>query len=275
MDKQLIANTLKTVKENSPKRNFKQSIDLIITLKDLDLKKTEHQINTFVTLQHDTGKKASVCALVGPELEKNAKEVCDQVILSDQFDKFKDKKEIKKLANIHEFFISQANIMPKVATVFGRYLGPKGKMPNPKIGGVLPPNANIKQIYDKLSKTIILATKNEPTIKCIIGKEDSNEDQVIDNALTIYNNLLQKLPNEKQNVKKVMLKLTMGPVFVVGEDLEKETKSKKEDKEKKETKSETKPKNESKPKEESKTKENKEQKTQDKEKTSESIKKIQ
>ena len=57
MDKQLIADTLKKVKENSPKRNFKQNIDLIINLKDLDLKKAEHQVNMFVTLQHDTGKR--------------------------------------------------------------------------------------------------------------------------------------------------------------------------------------------------------------------------
>ncbi|MCH8004294.1 MAG: 50S ribosomal protein L1 [Nanoarchaeota archaeon] len=225
MDKELIEVTLKKLKENSPKRNFKQSIDLIINLKGLDLKKTEHNINMFVTLQHDTGKKISVCAFVDPDLESKAKESCDEVILSEQFDRFKGKAEIKKLANKHDFFIAQASIMPKVATVFGRFLGPKGKMPNPKIGSVLLPNANIKSLYEKLRMTVNLVTKNEPTIKCSVGKED-RDDRVIDNILTVYNSIIQKLPNEKQNVKSVLLKLTMGPAFIIGKEEEKEDKKK-------------------------------------------------
>ncbi len=228
MDKQLIADTLKKVKENSPKRNFKQSIDLIINLKGLDLKKAEHQINMFITLHHDTGKKVSVCAFVAPDMESKVKDVCDEVILADQFVKFKGKAEIKKLANKHDFFIAQASIMPKVATTFGRFLGPKGKMPNPKTGSVLPPNANVRQIYEKLKKTVSLVTKNEPTIKCSVGKEDMVDEGIIDNILTVYNSVVPKLPNEKHNVKSVMLKLTMGPAFVIGKDTEKE--AKKEDK---------------------------------------------
>ena len=231
MDKELIATTLKKLKENSPKRNFNQSIDLIINLKGLDLKKADHQINSFITLQQDTGKKISICALVGPDLVSKAKEVCDEVIPLEQFEKYKDKAEIKKLANKHDYFIAQASVMPKVATVFGRYLGPKGKMPNPKIGSVLPPNANVKQIYDKLRMTVNLATKNEPTIKCSVGKEDMGE-KVIDNILTIYNFILQKLPNEKQNVKSVLLKLTMGPAFIVGKVEADENKKGKKDKSK-------------------------------------------
>ncbi|MFH0867761.1 MAG: 50S ribosomal protein L1 [Candidatus Woesearchaeota archaeon] len=220
MDKNLIANTLKNLKENSPKKNFKQSVDLIINLKGLDLKKPDHQINIFATLPHDTGKKISVCAFVDADMEKKAKEACDEVILPDQFAKFKNKSEIKKLANKYNFFVAQASIMPKVATVFGRYLGPRGKMPNPKIGSVLPPTANMKQLYDKLKNTISLVTKNEPTIKCRVGNEDTSDDALIDNILTVYNSIIPKLPNEKHNVKSVMIKLTMGPAFAISKAAE-------------------------------------------------------
>ena len=226
MDKILIAKTLKTVKETSPKRNFKQSIDLVINLKDIDLKKPEHQVNTFISLNHSNGRKISICAFVSPEMESKAKEVCDEVISSEKFEGFRNKKEIKQLANRHDYFISQADIMPKVATVFGRFLGPRGKMPNPKVGAVIPQNANVKVLYDKLSRTINLITKNEPTIKCLVGKEDSSEDEVVDNIFTIYNSLLPKLPNEIHNIKSVMLKLTMGPSFAVKEDAQ-ESKDKK------------------------------------------------
>jgi len=251
MDKQLIANTLKKVKENSPKRNFKQSIDLIINLKGLDLKKPDHQVNMPVTLHHDLGKKVSVCAFVTPDMGSKAKEVCDETVLADQFERYKAKSEIKKLANKHDFFIAQASIMPKVATVFGRFLGPRGKMPNPKTGGVFPPNANIKQIYDKLIKTVILVTKNESTIKCLVGKEDATDDALIDNILTVYNALVQKLPNEQHNVKSVVLKLTMGPAFTIGKETESKDSEKKSKKLKekageekpKEAKEEVEPKN--------------------------------
>ena len=220
MDKELIANTLKKLKGNSPKKNFKQSIDLIINLKGLDLKKAEHNLNLFITLPHGTGKTISVCALVDADMESKAKEVCNEVILSDQFARFKGKADIKKLAGKHDFFIAQASIMPKIATVFGRFLGPRGKMPNPKLGSIVPPNANIKPLCEKLTKTVNLVTKNEPTLKCRVGQEDTPDDALVDNVLTIYNSVIPKLPNENHNVKSVMLKLTMGPAFLIGKEVE-------------------------------------------------------
>ena len=227
MDKSIIAATLKKVRDNSPKKNFKQSLDLIMNLKGLDLKKPEHQVNIFVTLQYSTGKDVSVCALVDLDLASKAGEACNETITIDQFERFKSKAEAKKLANKHDFFIAQASIMPKVAMVFGRYLGPKGKMPNPKIGSVLTPASNIKQLCDNLKKTILLVTKNEPTIKCRIGNEDTKDEDAIDNIMTIYSNVMQKLPNDKQNIKSVMLKLTMGPSFTIGsEEAMDETESK-------------------------------------------------
>lgn len=216
MDKEQILSAIAKAKDISQKRNFKQSYDFIINLKGLDLKKQEHQIDTFVTLPHSRGKKIKVCALVGAELEEHSKSVCDFVILSDSFEKYKDKKEIKKLANSFDFFIAQANIMPKIASAFGRVFGPRGKMPNPKSGCIVPPNANIRALYEKLQRTIRANAKSAPLIQCGIGSEDANAGDIAENALTIYNSLLQALPNENHNIKDVYIKLTMGkPVKVL------------------------------------------------------------
>jgi len=226
MDKEQIQAALTKAKDISEKRNFKQSFDLIINLRGLDLKKQEHQIDTFITLPHSRGKKVKVCALVGAELEEQAKDIFDSTILSDNFERYKDKKEIKKIANNFDFFVAQANIMPKVATVFGRVFGPRGKMPNPKSGGVVPPNANLKPVYEKLQRTIKANAKTSPLIQCSIGTEDMSISDVVENALTIYNSLLQLLPNERHNIKDVYVKLTMGKPVKVGEKIEavKETK---------------------------------------------------
>jgi len=220
MEKEQIQAALSKAKDISEKRNFKQSYDLIINLRGIDLKKQEHQIDVFVTLPHSRGKKVKVCALVGPELEEHAKGIFDFTIMSDNFQKYKDKKDIKKVANGFDFFIAQANIMPKVATVFGRVFGPRGKMPNPKSGSVVPPNANLKPLYEKLQKTVRAINKTAPLIQCPIGTEDMDIKDVAENALTVYSSLLQVLPNEKHNIKDIYIKLTMGKPVKVGEKLE-------------------------------------------------------
>ena len=226
MDKEQIQAAIAKAKDISEKRNFRQSFDLIINLRGLDLKKPEHQVDLFVTLPHSRGKKVKVCALVAAELAEQAKNVCDSVIMSDSFERYKEKKEIKKIANGFDFFIAQANIMPKVATVFGRIFGPRGKMPNPKSGSVVPPNANLKPLYEKLQRTIRANAKTAPLIQCPIGTEDMSINDVAENAMALYSTLLQVLPNEKHNIKDVYVKLTMGKPVKVGEKIEvtKETK---------------------------------------------------
>ena len=220
MDKEQIQAAIAKAKDISGKRNFKQSFDLIINLKGLDLKKPEHQIDAFITLPNARGKKVKVCALVGAELEAQAKGIFDSVISSDNFDRYKDKKGVRKVANSFDFFIAQANIMPKVATVFGRVLGPRGKMPNPKSGAVVPPNANLKPLYEKFQRTVRTNAKTAPLIQCPIGTEDMNNNDVAENALTVYNSLVHLLPNEKHNIRDAYVKLTMGKTVKVGEKIE-------------------------------------------------------
>lgn len=217
MDKEQIINGLKYIRENSSKRKFLQSVDLIINLKDIDLKKPEHIVNLFVPLHYSRGKKIKICALVGPELLEQAKSICDNAILVDNFTIYQEKKQAKKLAAEYGYFIAQATIMPKIASTFGRVFGPRGKMPNPKAGCVVPPNANLKGIYERLQNTIHLQTKNDPIIKCAVGNESMKDEEITDNIMTLYNGLVHALPNDKENIKSVYLKLTMGKSIKIDE----------------------------------------------------------
>lgn len=231
MDKKLISDALKKVKDISNKRNFKQSVDLIINFKELNLKKTDEQLDLFVQLHRGKDKKSKICAFVGPELLGQAKEICEKAIAVDEFEKYaKNKKECKKLARDFDFFIAQANIMPKIASAFGKFLAPLGKMPNPKAGCIVPPNANLKPLCDKLQKTVRVSIKKNPIFQCSVGYEDKNEDELIDNIETIYKNIESHLPNEKRNISSVYLKLTMGPAVKIIKEKKKveEEKGKKE-----------------------------------------------
>ncbi|MBU0979774.1 MAG: hypothetical protein KJ709_03135 [Nanoarchaeota archaeon] len=209
MEKAKISDALQKVRQK--KCNFKQSIDIVINLKNIDQKKDGEKLDFFVQLHYPKGKPAKVCALVGPELYEQAKKECATAIVVDDFPKYqKDKRLVKQLARKHDFFIAQATIMPKVATVFGRVLGPKGKMPNPKAGCVVPPNANLKQVIPRLNNLVRLNAKKEKIFSCSVGMEEGKDEEIIDNIMTVYNQAVHHLPNEKQNIGSVYLKLTMS-----------------------------------------------------------------
>src|SRR3989338_3388540 len=108
MEKELILEAVKAA-SGSPQRKFRQSYELIINLKDIDLKKPEHQINLFVPAPHQKGRKVNVCIFCGPEMAEQAKAVCDKVILLEEFGRY-DKKQAKKLAEEFDYFIAQANV---------------------------------------------------------------------------------------------------------------------------------------------------------------------
>lgn len=211
MEEKDVLDAIKKLKESSNKRNFTQTYDLIINLKGIDLKKTENQIDLFIPLHFSKGREGKICALVGSELIDEARKTCEVAIHQDEFDKYaNDKKLAKKLGDDCDFFIAQANIMPKVATAFGKILGPKRKMPNPKAGCVVPPKANLKPLHDRLQKTVRAYAKERPLMQIAVGNEKMPDKEVTDNILNIVNNVLHRLPNEKNNIKKILLKLTMS-----------------------------------------------------------------
>jgi len=182
------------------KRKFNQTVDLIINLQKFNVKK--NSINLFTTLHYKI-KDKKVAAFLEIE-NKNIK-----TITKAEFKKYSNKKMIKKLVKEFDFFIAQASLMPQVATNFGRVLGPAGKMPSPQLGIIM--NADDKTINDlkeKINFNIKLKAK-ESSIKTVVGKEDMKDEEIIDNILTIYHDLLKELPREKENIKNIEVKFTM------------------------------------------------------------------
>lgn len=211
MDSPQLVQALKQLRESSPKRNFTQGVDLIINLKGLDLKKPENQVELYVVLPFGKGKPNKICALVGPELKEDAEANCDKAVQEKDFDAFaKDKKQAKKLAAEYDFFVAQANIMPKVAAAFGRVFGPRRKMPNPKAGCVVPPKFNFKPLVERLRNTVKVAAKEKPLIQVSVGHEKMTDQQITENVMNVYNQVIHKLPGERNNIKSIYLKFTMG-----------------------------------------------------------------
>ncbi|MDK2849526.1 MAG: large subunit ribosomal protein [Candidatus Woesearchaeota archaeon] len=208
--KEQIIKSIEELKKVSPKRNFVQSVDTIINLKSLDIKKPDQKVDFFVQLPHKV-KDVKVCGLVATELLEEARKHLDFVIHVDDFPKYaKDPKAIKKLARDYDYFVAQANIMPKVAATFGRILGSRGKMPNPKAGCIVPPKADLSNMKERLSKTVRLLTKNAPVIHTMIGKEDMSVEELSDNLYSLIDHLLHHLPSGENNIRSIFIKTTMG-----------------------------------------------------------------
>lgn len=197
---------LRKLEEKKP-RKFNQSVDLIINLENFDVKK--QSVNLFINLPHKV-RDVKICAF----LEKSS-ENFDFCITKQELAKWQDKKEIKKLAKKYNFFVALASLMPQIATRFGKFLGPAGKMPSPQLG-ILTSQDEKKEVelVQKIKKTIRIKSK-EPSIKLVIAKQEMQDNEIAENALAVYNAVLAALPRTKENIKSVMLKFTMSkPVKV-------------------------------------------------------------
>ncbi|MGZ7158925.1 MAG: 50S ribosomal protein L1, partial [Methanobacterium sp.] len=119
---QEILEAVKKAKEESKPRNFTQSIDVVINIKDLDVKKPENRFDEEVFLPNGRGKGIKIAVIADGELAVQAKNAgADLVLTKENLEDFgKDRKAAKKMANEYTFFVAQADMMPQV----GRFLGP-------------------------------------------------------------------------------------------------------------------------------------------------------
>ena len=181
-------------------RKFDQTVDLIINLQKFDSKK--NAINLVVSVPHKIKEKK-----IAAFLESRNENI--PTITQNEFKKYSDKKELKKLVKKFDFFMAQAKLMPKVATIFGKALGPAGKMPSPQLGIIMNVNdSSINELKSKINNSLKIRLK-ESSIKLPIGKQSMNDKEILENILTAYNEIIKVLPREKENIKNIEIKFTM------------------------------------------------------------------
>jgi len=193
--------------KNSKERKFKQSVDVAITLKDVDMNNPKNRIDEEIILPHGRGKPAKIALFAGGELALKARGVVDLIIKPDEIDDLaKDKKKMKKIANEYDFFVAEAPLMPIIGKKLGIILGPRGKMPKP-----IPPNADIKTIAENLRKSVKIRSKSSKTFHTIIGTEDMEPRKLAENLQAIVKRLEDRLERGRYNIESIYVKTTMGP----------------------------------------------------------------
>lgn len=207
LDTKVLLESIKQAKEKSKKRNFSQSIELIVNLRDIDMKKPEGRIQELIELPHTVGKQPKICVFASGELALKAKKAgADLVMERRELEALAgDKKRRRALAQTYDFFIAEAPLMPLIGKILGSALGPKGRMPTP-----VPPTANIAEHVKRYRKTVLVRLRGQPVLQCRVGTEEMPEEQVAENIQAVLRRLEGRLKRGFKNIESIYVKTTMG-----------------------------------------------------------------
>ncbi|MDP3780144.1 MAG: 50S ribosomal protein L1 [Nitrosopumilaceae archaeon] len=207
---------VKVAKAENKKRKFKQSLELIMIFKDIDVKKG-FAINETVQLPK-TSSPASVCVMASGDMGLKAKTAkADKVIDADELNQLSaNKRQSRKLINSYDFFLADTKLMPVVGKTLGQLLGPRGKMPTP-----VPFNASIDSFLDRFRSSIRVKVKNSLSASCKIGDETMADSDLVANASAVINAVEKKLPSGDKNVKRILIKTTMGKIVKESQQVKK------------------------------------------------------
>lgn len=198
---------VKKALENHKKRNFTETVDISINLKDVDLSVPKNRIQDDVILPNGRGRQVRVCVIGGNEMVSKAKTVADRVLTADELGKIADdKKQAKKMAGEFDFFIAEAPLMPVVGKRLGIVLAPRGKMPKP-----IQPGADPKPVIETLRKTVTVRSKDRKTFHAPVGTADMPPEQIAENIDMVLKRVIGKLERGSQSIGSVYVKTTMGP----------------------------------------------------------------
>ena len=208
LDAKAFIESVKEAKSKAEKRKFAQSVELIINLRDIDMKKPESKIQESIELPHPVGKQSKVCVIATGELALKARRAgADLVVERAELEALGgDKKKQKALVNEYEHFISEAPLMPTVGRVLGAVLGPKGRMPTP-----VPPSVDIAGAIEKQRKIVQVRLRSQPVLQCRIGTEDMSDEQIAQNIEAVVRRLEGKLKRGLRNIRSIVIKTAMGP----------------------------------------------------------------
>ncbi len=207
LDKKTLLDAVKEAKAKSGQKKFNQTIELILDIKEIDMKAPEGKIRQIVELPHPTAKPNKICVIASGELALKARKAEAELVLekADLEALTGKKKELRKLASDYDVFISEAPLMPLVGRIFGPALGPRGKLPVP-----VPPNADIASSILKHRKTVVVKMRNQPIIQCSVGTENMKDEEIVANIQAVLRIVEGKLKRGLKNIKFAFIKTSMG-----------------------------------------------------------------
>ncbi|MFC6836018.1 50S ribosomal protein L1 [Halomarina ordinaria] len=207
MADQAIEDAVSRALDEAPPRNFRESVDLAVNLRDLDLNDPSNRVDEGIVLPSGTGQETRIVVFAEGETAIRAQDVADEVFDGDDLEDLGDDTDAAKdLAGETDFFIAQANMMQDIGRYLGTVLGPRGKMPTP-----LQPDDDIVEVVNRMKNTVQLRSRDRRTFHARVGAEDMTADEIADNIDVIIRRLEADLEKGPLNIDSVYVKTTMGP----------------------------------------------------------------
>ena len=208
VEKTIVAAVKKAI-ETAKARNFTESVELAINLKDVDLSQPKNRINEEIILPKGRGRPVKVAVFGSGEVAVLAKNVAEKVILPEEIEDIaSDKRQAKKMAREHQFFVAEAPLMPVIGKRLGIILGPRGKMPRP-----IPPGADPAPFVQGLRNTVRVRSKDRRTFHAMVGTRTMKPEDIAVNIEEILKRVSAKLPRGSGNIESAYVKTSMGPAI--------------------------------------------------------------
>ncbi len=193
--------------EDAPERNFRETLDLAINLRDLDLNDPNNRVDESIVLPSGTGQETRIVVFATGETALRAEDVVDEVLSPDELEDLGDETDAAKdLADETDFFVAEANMMQDIGRYLGTVLGPRGKMPTP-----LQPDDDVVETVNRMKNTVQLRSRDRRTFHTRVGAQDMTADEIASNIGVIVRRLEANLEKGPLNIDGIYVKTTMGP----------------------------------------------------------------
>jgi large subunit ribosomal protein L1 len=198
-----IEEAISLIKENTVAK-FDETVDMAINL-GVDAKKSDQMVRGTVVLPYGTGKSVRVLVFAKGEKEKEAKEAgADYVGAEDLVEK------IQQGWLDFDKTVATPDLMGLVGKL-GKILGPRGLMPNPKLGTVTFDIA--KAVKEIKAGKVEYKVEKAGIVHVPVGKASFDKDKLLENTMTILKSVTKAKPatSKGKYIKKITLSSTMGP----------------------------------------------------------------
>jgi large subunit ribosomal protein L1 len=203
-----ILNAVKSAIEKAPKRNFQESLEIIVNLRNIDMAQPKNRIDETMLLPHGTGRVEKIAVLGKGDITTQAKAAgVDLIIGPEEIERLGgEKREARQMADTYRFFLAETAVMPLVGRFLGTRLGPRGKMPQP-----IPQGVDIGPIVERLRKSVKFRTKDKKTFHVKVGSTGMNPDDIAENIDAVLKKVEANLESGVMNIRSVYVKTSMGP----------------------------------------------------------------
>ena len=192
------------------KRNFTETIELQVTLKNYDPQRDKRFSGSF-KLPAVPKPNSTVCVLGNQKHCEKADQIGVDKMTIDDLKKFnKSKKLIKKFAKKYDYFLASAALIKQIPRILGPGLNKAGKFPT-----TLDENDILQDKIDAMKATIKFQKKKVTSLSLAVANVNMTEDEVALNTQLAINFLVSLLKKAWQNIKVIYIKSSMGPAFQI------------------------------------------------------------